>query len=99
MVVRHLSLQKFSAFLFTLAILLMTGCESAKPGKPIGAIDITPTPLLITQGDVLSITFPGASNLDGQRKVGVDGTITLPLVGEVVAAGKTTQQLRQELLK
>jgi polysaccharide export outer membrane protein len=92
-------IQKLAIFFVGLAMLLMTGCESTNVAKTIGPNDIVPTPLLITQGDVLNITFPGATNLDAQHKVGLDGMITLPLVGEVMAAGKTTQQLRQELLK
>jgi protein involved in polysaccharide export with SLBB domain len=88
---------RFSALVF--AALLLAGCATHDTGKPITQEDITPAPLFITQGDVLDISFPGASNLSGQHKVGPDGTITLPLVGQVVANGKTTEQLRQELLK
>jgi protein involved in polysaccharide export with SLBB domain len=88
---------RFSTLVF--AALLLAGCATPDTGKQITQEDITPAPLFITQGDVLDISFPGASNLSGQHKVGPDGTITLPLVGQVVANGKTTEQLRQELLK
>src|SRR5436189_5228439 len=91
--------QKYSAVILVFAIFLITGCQTPEASKPITANDITPAPLYVTQGDVLEITFPGAKELSGQHKVGADGTITLPLVGQVVASGKTIEQLHQELLK
>ena len=78
--------QKYSAVILVFAIFLITGCQTPEASKPITANDITPAPLYVTQGDVLEITFPGAKELSGQHKVGADGTITLPLVGQVVAA-------------
>lgn len=90
---------KLSAVLLLVLSLVLTGCQSPNTGKTVGPEDISPAPLFITQGDTLDISFPGAKDLSGQHKVGVDGTITMPVVGQVVAAGKTTQQLRQELLK
>lgn len=76
-----------------------SGCHTPKT-TALSADNMNPTPAMyITQGDVLDITFPGASNLSGQHKVGPDGTITMPIVGQVVANGKTPNQLREELLK
>jgi polysaccharide export outer membrane protein len=89
-----------AASVFAFLLLFATGCQTNPNTTPMTAENMTPAPsLYITQGDTLDITFPGASNLDGQHKVGPDGTITLPVVGQVVASGKTPDQLRDELLK
>ncbi len=91
--------RKLKAVVLSFFGLFLIGCQTSNPGTAVAPADITPPPLFITQGDTLDITFPGAKDLSGQHKVGVDGTITMPVIGQVVAAGKTTQQLRQELLK
>lgn len=43
--------------------------------------------------DQLSITFPGAPELDAQIQIRRDGVISVPIVGEVLAAGKTPREL------
>ena len=55
--------------------------------------------LLLREGDVLSISIPGSSTLDTSTEIRTDGKIVLPLIGEVVAAGKTPEELQDELLK
>ncbi len=75
------------------------GCETPPPPSPITAADKTPEVLTIRAGDVLKIAFPGAPNLDTQQQVRRDGRITMPLGGEVVAAGMTPGALEQELVK
>ena len=55
-------------------------------------------PILIREGDMLRITFPGAPNLNTlPLMVRRDGKITLPLVGEVTAVGKTALGFQKEL--
>lgn len=87
-----------SALLISL-VCFGNGCQTPKV-KSATADNMAPTAaMFITQGDILDITFPGAQNLSGQHKVGPDGSITMPIVGQVIATGKTPQQLREELLK
>lgn len=43
--------------------------------------------------DQLRITFPGAPELNTELQVRRDGVISVPIVGEVVAAGKTPSEL------
>ncbi|MBK1879042.1 polysaccharide biosynthesis/export family protein [Pelagicoccus mobilis] len=47
--------------------------------------------------DQLRITFPGAPELDADIQVRRDGVISVPIVGEVVAAGKTPSELESFL--
>lgn len=80
-------------------IAFFAGCETPPQASPITASDKTPEVLTIRAGDVLKIAFPGAPNLDTTQTVRRDGRITMPLGGEVVAAGLTPNGLEQELIK
>ena len=78
---------------------LFAGCQVPPPATPITAANSQPEVLTIREGDVLKISFPGAPTLDTQQQVRRDGRITMPLGGEVVAAGLTPNGLEQELIK
>jgi polysaccharide biosynthesis/export protein len=79
-----------------------SGCSTNGPdSQPTDSITTKtdkPEPILLREGDVLKITFPGAPNLNTTQQIRRDGKITLPLVSDVYAAGKTRQQLEAELL-
>jgi polysaccharide export outer membrane protein len=57
------------------------------------------TPSFLVAGDVVKISFPAAPELNQTQKIGSDGSLSLPLVGEVAAAGKTVGQLQEELAR
>lgn len=82
---------------FLLCTLLFSfGCQTPDLG-PIAADHSTPVPLTMSAGDTLQITFPGAPALNGTHRIGPDGMITLPHVGQVEARGKTAGELQAEL--
>lgn len=54
---------------------------------------------MVGPADGLKITVWKNAELSTETRVRPDGTITLPLVGDLVAAGRTTQQLRDEITK
>jgi polysaccharide export outer membrane protein len=54
---------------------------------------------MVGPADALKITVWKNAELSTETRVRPDGTITLPLVGDLVAAGRTTQQLRDEISK
>jgi polysaccharide export outer membrane protein len=87
---RHKGVQIF-AFVF----LLCTGCGGTKTAQHPELVPKTPS--FLTSGDVVKVTFPGAPELNQTQKISTDGTLSLPLVGEVHAAGKTPGQLQSEL--
>ncbi|MCX7591892.1 MAG: polysaccharide export protein, partial [Kiritimatiellae bacterium] len=58
-----------------------------------------PTVMLLAPGDELDITFLGAPELNTKQRVRRDGRISLRILGDVVAAGKTPGELQQELVK
>jgi polysaccharide biosynthesis/export protein len=52
---------------------------------------------ILGAGDQIQITVMGYDEFTGVKTVLPDGNITLPLVGQVAAAGKTQKELTQEL--
>jgi polysaccharide biosynthesis/export protein len=85
-------------------ILLVTGCRSPDPAaalaqapmpqstQPTGTVRLHP-------GDVVQFVFPGAPSLNTTERVRLDGHLSLPLIGEVAASGKTPAALQEELAK
>ncbi|MGH7954255.1 MAG: polysaccharide biosynthesis/export family protein, partial [Limisphaerales bacterium] len=55
--------------------------------------------MVLREGDNLRVTFPGSPNLDTTQEIRRDGKITMPLIGEVQAAGMTPEDLQQDLIK
>lgn len=93
-----------------LAILLaMTGCQtgdfSEQPSQPVSSQLSSPAepvhsePLVLREGNVVNVTFPGSSSLDTSQQIRSDGRIVMPLIGEVTAAGLTPEELQNELIK
>ena len=57
----------------------------------------SPESLNLHEGDVVKIAFPGAPSLDTTQQIRRDGKITLPLTGEVQAAGLTPAALEKKV--
>ena len=74
------------------------GCQATQTGIPAEQLTAQ-TPVVLSPGDVVRISFPGATELTQSQKIRMDGKINLPLVGEVVAAGKTLDKLQGELTR
>jgi polysaccharide export outer membrane protein len=58
-----------------------------------------PQSTILRQGDTVKVTFPGSPNLNQTEQIRLDGKITLPLVGDVQAAGQTPEALEQNLVR
>lgn len=56
-------------------------------------------PMILREGQMVNVAFPGSSSLDTAQQIRTDGKIVMPLIGEVTAAGKTPQELQNELIK
>jgi len=76
-----------------------TACESTPKGRPVSEQNMVPTVLLISAGDILDITFSGATNFNGARRVGPEGSIAMPIIGQIQASGKTVSEVESELEK
>lgn len=86
-----------------LMLALLAGCQSSTSYRPVGATEQPGNraeAITLREGDVLRVSFPGSPNLDTQpQPIRRDGNLTLPLVGEVKAAGLTPAELEKELVK
>ncbi len=82
--------------LVALILLLCSGCQAPQKTSP----QLTSrTPSYLVAGDVVRISFPAAPELNQTQKIGSDGTLSLPLIGQVSASGKTVGQLQEELAR
>jgi len=79
-----------------------SGCASSTATRnlqQVGFLTGEPAAQLLSVGDVIRVSFPGAPNLDAPpQQIRRDGRINLAMVGEVMAAEKTPADLEKELV-
>ncbi len=78
----------------------LAGCEQPKPATKSTESAAGATPYAssaLQEGDVIRVSFEGNTNLNTLAKVQLDGSISMPLVGDVKAAGKTLPELKTDL--
>ena len=88
----------FALLSILIGVFICMGCQSQKTSmKP----EPPPThvPYLLSAGDIVSVSFSGAPELDQEQVILSDGKLNLPIVGEVVAAGKTLAQLQRDVTR
>ena len=86
--------------LLAFAVLVLTaGCQTHSSFSTAPVQQGTNAPEIITlrEGDVLKISFPANPTLNSTQPIRRDGMISMPLIGEVQAAGKTPKQLEADL--
>ena len=98
MVARPLTARKLLAALVFPALLAIffSACRTPHT-RAMTERNMVPPILLLSPGDAVEITFPGATNFTGIRRVGPEGAITMPVIGQVQAASKTAAELETEL--
>lgn len=80
------------------AVLLLVACDPPLPKYPYSSEpDPRGKPFVIGISDVVRVSVWKSPGLSTTAPVRPDGTITMPLVGEIRAAGRTTEQLKGEL--
>jgi polysaccharide export outer membrane protein len=82
----------------TLVIVLGTGCQTDTQAR-LPEQPTAKTPVTLTPGDVVKLSFPGASEFNQTQKIRADGKLSLPLIGEVTASGKTVVEFQKELVR
>ncbi len=94
-------------------LVLLSGCQATDAGvasssasaeQPAlaassGPSQAVPEAQTLKEGDVLRISFPSVPSMDTTQQVRQDGRINLPMLGEHVVAGQTTDGLTKELLE
>lgn len=96
--------RSLSILLLALALSACSGRGGTVPYDP--AYFVAPDPLadkipqlppVLAPGDVITIKVYRVDSLSGDQAVDVAGRIKVPLIGTVMAAGKTADQLGQEI--
>jgi polysaccharide export outer membrane protein len=87
------------AILVALVSVILTSCQTGHPTQVAGVEAEHTESLILREGDVLKITFPGSPNLDATQPIRRDGKIVLSLVGEVPAVGLTPDELQKKLIE
>ena len=96
---RRKSAVSMSSWLSTLLIfvaLACGGCQSPLP--PLPNPPGPKTAVKLSPGDSIKVTFAEESDLDQTQKIRRDGKISLPLIGELTAAGKRLMDLQREII-
>jgi polysaccharide export outer membrane protein len=84
------------AFL-VLAILACGGCQTALP--PLPNPPGPHTAVRLSPGDTIKLAFAEETDLDQTQKIRRDGKVSLPLIGEVTAAGKRITDFQREIVR
>lgn len=79
------------------AALAVTGCAAPTAETSAYAVQSPTKAEGILEGDTLKIDFVGAPELNSTQEVRRDGRISLPVVGEIAAAGLAPAELAREL--
>jgi polysaccharide biosynthesis/export protein len=81
------------------AVFTGTGCSTARFDTNLLASKTAqePATMRLREGNEVEIVFPGAANLNTVQKIRPDGRITLPTLGEIVAAGLTPPELERQI--
>jgi polysaccharide biosynthesis/export protein len=96
---RRKSAVSMSAWLSTLLIfvaLACGGCQTTRP--PLPNPPGPKTAVRLSPGDSIKVTFAEESDLDQTEKIRRDGKISLPLIGELTAAGKRLMDFQREII-
>jgi polysaccharide export outer membrane protein len=96
------------AFFLAALAAIITGCETMQQSQFTDVTELSKAAtnvihaesIILREGDVIKIVFPTAPNLNtASIPIMRDGTVTLPVVGVVRAAGKTLAELQDDLVK
>jgi len=95
------SLSKVAGLISILTLLVFAGagCQTDTNTTTFSGQAEVPRHVILASGDVVKLTFSAAPELNQSQKVRADGKLSLPLIGEVDAAGKTVGQLQGELVE
>jgi polysaccharide biosynthesis/export protein len=79
--------------------ILVGGCQSPKGAMLADAPErlVTHRPVTLAAGDVVRLSFAGSPDFNQVQKVRADGKLSLPVIGEVDAAGKRLPDFQAEL--
>jgi polysaccharide biosynthesis/export protein len=86
-------------------LMVLSGCKSTasysslNTNMPTNMLASGTNDIVLREADVIRIDIPADTKLNTTAAIRRDGKITLPVIGEIVAIGKTPEQLRKELVE
>jgi len=83
--------------LLVFAALALGGCQSPLP--PLPNPPGPKTAVRLSPGDVIKVSYADETVPDQTQKIRRDGKVSLPLIGEVTAAGKRVIDFQDELVR
>jgi polysaccharide export outer membrane protein len=90
--------RQIAAASLAVGLMILTSCQSVSRA-PLPNQPMANTPVRLSPGDVIKLTFPGSTDLNQSQKIRADGKVSLPLIGEVTASGKTVPEFQSEIAK
>ena len=84
-------------FALVVCVLCVAACQSPLP--PLPNPPGPKTAVRLSPGDVIKVSYADETHPDQTQKIRRDGKISLPLLGEVTAAGKRVIDLQHELVR
>lgn len=87
-----------AALLF--AAVFVASCTSSAPPPPAAdnaVLELGTNEYTLASGDRIRITVFGQENLSGERDVTGTGTVSIPLIGDILALGLTTAELEDRI--
>ena len=92
-----LTSMRYSFFALVVGAFLLTGCGSTEPVAQVSPAPTSTTDYLIGPGDSLDIFVWRNPDLSTSLPVRPDGKISMPLVEDMQAVGKTPTQLSRDI--
>ncbi len=77
------------------AMLSLTWCAQAQPTQPVPTATVQPVPkktYRLAANDVVQVSVYQEADLDAKVRIARDGSVTLPLLGNVKLGGKTAEE-------
>jgi protein involved in polysaccharide export with SLBB domain len=90
--------KRSAGVLAAILMVLCVGCQS-RVNAPLPEQPTAKTPVNLSPGDVVKLSFVSATELSQSQKIRADGKLSLPLIGEVTAAGKTLIEFQNDLIR
>jgi polysaccharide biosynthesis/export protein len=88
-----------SSCLFAFLVFTALGCGGCQTVWPPLPYPPGPkTAVRLSPGDTIKVTYAEESDLDQTEKIRRDGKVSLPLIGEVTAAGKRVMDFQREII-
>jgi len=84
-------------FLAVLILVSLAGVGCQSPLPPLPNPPGPYTPVRLSPGDVIKLSFAEETDLDQVQRIRRDGKVTLPIIGEVRAAGKRVIDFQHQL--